>query len=55
MLLSKGLTVITVTRDLCVAQRAGRVITLSDGVIVSDEENGRRVVKWMMGVDHENN
>jgi putative ABC transport system ATP-binding protein len=52
---AQGLTVITVTHDPRVAQRAQRVITLSDGVIVSDEENGRRLVKWMMGAGHENN
>jgi putative ABC transport system ATP-binding protein len=52
---NQGLTVITVTHDPRVAQRAQRVITLSDGVIVSDEENGKRLVNWMMGVGHENN
>jgi putative ABC transport system ATP-binding protein len=51
---NQGLTVITVTHDPRVAQRAQRVITLSDGVIVSDEENGKRLVNWMMGVGHEN-
>ena len=52
---NQGLTVITVTHDPQVARRAQRVITLSDGVIVSDEENGRRLVTWMRGVGHENN
>jgi putative ABC transport system ATP-binding protein len=52
---AQGLTVITVTHDPRVAQRAERVITLSDGVVVSDEQNGRRLAKWMMGADHESN
>jgi putative ABC transport system ATP-binding protein len=52
---AQGLTVITVTHDPRVAQRAERVITLSDGVIVSDEENGKKLARWVMGVDHENN
>jgi putative ABC transport system ATP-binding protein len=51
----QGLSVIMVTHDPRVAQRAERVITLSDGVIISDEKNGKRLVKWMMGVGHENN
>jgi putative ABC transport system ATP-binding protein len=52
---AQGLTVIMVTHDPRVAQRAQRVITLSDGKIISDEENGRKLVKWVMGADHENN
>jgi len=52
---AQGLSVIVVTHDPRVAQRAQRVITLSDGIIISDEQNGRKLVKWMMGVDHENN
>ena len=36
---AKGLTVLTVTHDAAVARRAERVITLSDGRIVSDEQN----------------
>jgi putative ABC transport system ATP-binding protein len=52
---TQGLTVITVTHDPRVAQRAQRVITLSDGKITSDAENGKKLVKWMMGVSHENN
>jgi putative ABC transport system ATP-binding protein len=52
---TQGLTVITVTHDPRVAQRAQRVITLSDGVITSDAENGKKLVTWMMGAGHENN
>jgi ABC-type lipoprotein export system ATPase subunit len=51
---AQGLTVITVTHDPRVAQRAQRVITLSDGLITSDEENGKKLVTWAMGVGHEN-
>jgi putative ABC transport system ATP-binding protein len=52
---AQGLTVITVTHDPRVAQRARRVITLSDGKVISDEENGRKLAKWMTGADHETN
>ena len=51
---AQGLTVIMVTHDPLVAQRTQRVITLSDGRIVSDEANGRKLVKWVRGVGHEN-
>jgi putative ABC transport system ATP-binding protein len=50
---AEGLTVITVTHDPLVAQRAGRVITLSDGIIVSDEENGKKLASWVMEVGDE--
>jgi putative ABC transport system ATP-binding protein len=52
---AQGLTVITVTHDPQVAQHAQRVITLSDGVIISDEENGRKLARWGMEADHETN
>ena len=52
---AQGLTVITVTHDPRVAQRARRVITLSDGKVISDEENGRKLARWMTGADHETN
>jgi putative ABC transport system ATP-binding protein len=42
---AQGLTVITVTHDPQVAQRAGRVVTLSDGVIVSDKSNGKKLAR----------
>jgi putative ABC transport system ATP-binding protein len=42
---AQGLTVIVVTHDPLVAQRAARVITLSDGKIVSDKANGRKFLK----------
>jgi ABC-type lipoprotein export system ATPase subunit len=45
---TQGLTVIMVTHDPLVAQRAERVITLSDGEIISDEENGKKLARWIM-------
>ena len=50
---AQGLTVIMVTHDPLVAQRAERVITLSDGEIVSDEENGKKLARWVMEVGDE--
>jgi putative ABC transport system ATP-binding protein len=50
----QGLTVVMVTHDPQVAQRAGRVITLSDGKIISDEENGKKLSRWVMEVKREN-
>jgi putative ABC transport system ATP-binding protein len=51
---TQGLTVITVTHDPVVAQHAKRVITLSDGKIVSDKLNGHNlVVPAMREVHHE--
>jgi putative ABC transport system ATP-binding protein len=52
---TQGLTVVTVTHDPQVARRAQRVITLSDGVIVSDEENGQKLARWGMEADYETN
>jgi len=52
---AQGLTVIMVTHDPIVAQRAARVIVLKDGKITSDKQNGKRLVTLVMGVDHENN
>jgi len=49
----QGLTVIMVTHDPLVAQRAERVITLSDGFIVSDQENGKKLAKWVIEAGHE--
>lgn len=40
----QGLTVVLVTHDPLVAQRAKRVITLSDGKVVSDKANGKHLV-----------
>ena len=51
---AQGLTVIVVTHDPLVAQRAERVITLSDGLIVSDEGNGKKLARWVMEAGHEN-
>jgi putative ABC transport system ATP-binding protein len=50
---SQGLTVIMVTHDPIVAQRAKRVITLSDGIIVSDKANGSKLVTPVMEFEHE--
>jgi len=50
---AQGLTVIMVTHDPQVAQRAERVITLSDGKVISDEENGKKLARWVMEVGHE--
>ena len=52
---AQGLTVIMVTHDPLVAQRAERVISLSDGLIVSDEENGKKLARWVLGAGHESN
>jgi putative ABC transport system ATP-binding protein len=52
---ARGLTVITVTHDPLVAQRAQRVIILSDGVIISDEENEQKLARWVMEADYESN
>jgi putative ABC transport system ATP-binding protein len=52
---TQGLTVIMVTHDPLVAQRAERVITLSDGLIVSDEENGKKLARWVLEAGHESN
>ena len=49
----QGLTVIVVTHDPQVAQRAERVITLSDGKIISDEQNGKKLARWVMEVGRE--
>ena len=52
---AQGLTVIMVTHDPIVAQRAGRVIVLKDGKIISDKQNGKRLVRLVMEANHENN
>jgi putative ABC transport system ATP-binding protein len=51
---AQGLTVIVVTHDPQVAQRAERVITLSDGKVISDEKDGKKLARWVMEVGHEN-
>ncbi len=50
---SQGLTVIMVTHDHNVAKRAERVIVLSDGIVISDEENGKNLLKRVMEATHE--
>jgi len=52
---AQGLTVIMVTHDPIVAQRAARVIVLKDGKITSDKQNGKRLVRLVMEANHENN
>jgi putative ABC transport system ATP-binding protein len=52
---AQGLTVVMVTHDPLVAQRADRVITLSDGLIISDEENGKKLTMWVSEAGHEGN
>jgi len=46
---ARGLTVVMVTHDPQVAQRTARVITLSDGEVTSDEQNGRKLVQRAVG------
>jgi putative ABC transport system ATP-binding protein len=50
---AQGLTVIMVTHDPIVAQRAARVIVLKDGKITSDKKNGKRLVRLVMEAEHE--
>jgi putative ABC transport system ATP-binding protein len=50
----QGLTVIVVTHDPIVAQQAGRVVTLSDGKVISDKANGSKLVVPVLEVDREN-
>ena len=51
---AQGITVIMVTHDPVVAQYAKRVVTLSDGKIMSDKLNGHSLVApAMQEVDHE--
>jgi putative ABC transport system ATP-binding protein len=51
---AQGLTVVMVTHDPIVAQRAARVIVLKDGQIISDKQNGKRLVHMVMEGNHEN-
>jgi putative ABC transport system ATP-binding protein len=48
---AQGLTIITVTHDPLVAQRAERVVTLSDGKVVSDKHNGHKLIKAVTEMD----
>jgi len=50
---AQGLTVITVTHDPQVAHRAERVVTLCDGLVISDEQNGKKLARWGMEVGRE--
>ncbi len=49
----QGLTIIMVTHESHVAQHAKRVITLSDGKIISDKRNGHKLIRPAMEPDHE--
>jgi putative ABC transport system ATP-binding protein len=49
----QGLTVVMVTHDPNVARRAERVVTLSDGKIVSDQPNGHHLPQSVWEVAHE--
>jgi putative ABC transport system ATP-binding protein len=49
----QGLTVIMVTHDPLVAQRARRIVTLHDGKVASDQTNGRKLVAPVLEVQHE--
>ena len=42
-----------VTHDPQVAQHAERVVTLSDGIILSDKSNGHKLVKPMLELVNE--
>ena len=45
---AQGLTIIVVTHDPNVAQRAARIVTLSDGYIVSDTSNGHQMAEPLL-------
>ena len=46
---AQGLTVIMVTHDSQVAIRAKRIVTLSDGIVVTDKANGSKLAAPMLG------
>lgn len=50
---TQGMTIILVTHDPIVAKRAKRIITLSDGLILSDEEDGKKLTAWGMEIGYE--
>jgi putative ABC transport system ATP-binding protein len=50
---AQGLTIIVVTHDPNVAQRAKRVITLSDGLILTDKSNGHRLIRPTLEIVNE--
>ncbi len=50
---AQGLTIVVVTHDPKVAQRAERIVTLSDGLILSDKRNGHALAEPLPEVIHE--
>ena len=48
----QGMTLVVVTHDAGVAQRAERMITLSDGLIVQDRRNGAHALQAQTGNGH---
>jgi putative ABC transport system ATP-binding protein len=49
----QGLTIIVVTHDPNVAQRAKWVVTLSDGLILTDKSNGHRLIRPILEIVNE--
>lgn len=47
---TQGLTIVMVTHDPKVAQRAGRIVTLSDGQIISDKTKGYHPAESLLEV-----
>jgi putative ABC transport system ATP-binding protein len=49
----QGLTVVMVTHDPNVARRARRIVTLSDGKVISDQPNGHNPLQPTLEIAHE--
>jgi putative ABC transport system ATP-binding protein len=50
---AQGMTIILITHDPNVARRAKRVVTLSDGKIISDQANGHQAVQHAVEMVYE--